>query len=222
MRRPTICICSSYSRSFSDIGDQASRTLMRYAHAFDYDVEVSIDPPFDRHPAWHRVKLIPDLFLKGYDYVLWVDADAYFARFDVDICSLIIDDSDMYLVRHISQEFRGTYVPNTGVMLVKSSDWSKELFTCLWSMTTYENHKWWDNAAFIKLLGYNSLLGEGPDLVNESISKHINFIPDNWNFIPGLSLSVDPIIIHYAGYDNDIRRLLIQRAVSRVLGEGKI
>jgi hypothetical protein len=40
---------------------------------------------FERHPAWHRVRLIPKLFDRGFDFVMWIDADAISCRFDMDV-----------------------------------------------------------------------------------------------------------------------------------------
>ena len=212
--RPSICICSSYDNGFAEIGDHTSRTLVAYGKRHGYPVEVVRNVAIDRHPAWHRLKLIEQLFDRGYDYVLWIDADAYFSRFDVDVGSIINGHADLYLVQHDHPSFRPVAVPNTGVMLVRNSTWSRALLNKLWSMVRYLNHPWWENAALIKFLGYNSLLKEGPDNVNWKALDHISFVPEEWN---SLSVSGAPIIVHLAGISREVRRQRIPAEVERAL-----
>jgi hypothetical protein len=147
---------------------------------------------------------------------LWVDADALFLRFDCDIAREIDGLHDLYLVRHDVLYLAGhdvsvfpTLVPNTGVMLVRNSAWSRDLFARLWSMEQYASSRWWENAALINVLGYYSLLGEGPDAPDEDVLQHIRFLGKEWNFIPPGDGMTGSIIQHYAGYPNRARKRLM-------------
>jgi hypothetical protein len=215
-RQYDICICTSYDSGFASIGDQTSRTITAYAQKHGYAVEVVRNVSFERHPAWHRIKFIEQLFDRGHEYVLWIDSDAYFRRFDVDVSSIINDHSDLYLVQHDHPDYRPVPVPNTGVMLVRNTQWSRSLLKTLWSMVQYANHPWWENAALVKLLGYNSLLGEGANAVNHRALARITFVSGNWNCFPSAATGRS-IIVHYAGISNEERRKRIPQEVESAL-----
>jgi Nucleotide-diphospho-sugar transferase len=203
---PRLCLATSYSSDFADIGDYCAMTLQLYAARWGHAVHVNPDVAIDRPPAWHRVKLIPELFDQGYEFVLWLDADATFVRFDADILAEVRQGKDLYLVEHDHPNFPSSRVPNTGVMLVRNTQWSRDLFARLWSMTQYENHNWWENAAAIHLLGYRNLLGEGPYAPDQAIVTRVRFLDEAWNHVPTMSTSERPIIRHHAGFPNDVRR----------------
>jgi hypothetical protein len=212
---PRLCLATSYSSDFADIGDYCVMTLRLYAARWGYAVHVDPDVAINRPPAWHRVKLIPELFDKGYELVLWLDADAAFVRLDADILAELRPGKDLYLVEHNHPDFPSSPVPNTGVMLVRNTQWSRDLFARLWSMTQYENHNWWENAAAIHLLGYRNLLGEGSYVPDQAILSRIRFLDEAWNYVPDMSTSKRPIIRHHAGFPNDVRRREMPRDALR-------
>ena len=209
---PSLCIATSYDPPFRDIGDYAAMTMRLYGRRHGYSVYVDNDAKCDRHPSWHRIKSIPKLFDRGYEYVLWMDADALFMRFDRDIAEVITGQHDLYLAQH-DDASQPSKVPNMGVMLLRNSAWSLSLLDRLWAMEQYADHVWWDNAAMIKLLGYHSLLGDGPDEPAADMLPHVQFIDYNiWNFIPSICpADADPVIRHYAGFSAEARRLEIPR-----------
>jgi hypothetical protein len=73
---PRLCLATSYGSDFADIGDYCAMTLQLYAVRWGHAIHVDSDVVIDRPPAWHRVKQIPELFDQGYEFVLWLDADA--------------------------------------------------------------------------------------------------------------------------------------------------
>jgi len=204
--RVRICMATSYDAKFMGIGDYAAMTHRLYGERHGLTVVSMVGMPLERPPAWHRVQWIPKLLGDGFDYVLWIDADAVFRRFDVDIRSVIDGKSDLYMVQHSSPVAHTSLFPNTGVMLVRNSTWCRELFAKLWSMEGYLTHRLWENAALCKLLGYNCLLGEGPDSFNHDLLSHISWLPTDWNHIPSICIGGEPIIRHYAGFSDEARR----------------
>ncbi len=209
--RPRLCLATSYTSDYADIGSYCAMTLHLYAARWGYGVHVVTDVTLDRPPAWHRVRLIPELFDQGYEFVFWLDADALLQRFDVDILTEVRDGKDLYMVAHDHPSYAISQVPNTGVMLVRNTDWTRDLFDRLWGMTEYENHMWWENAAMIDLLGYRNLLGDHPFAPDAAMMARTRFLHDGWNHIPSISDVEMPIIRHYAGHSNEVRREKLPR-----------
>jgi len=91
-----ICVATSYTANFAPLGDLAAATLWLYAKR--HSCSVRIEPnqaPMARPPAWHRIRWVPQLFEEGFDFVLWLDADALFLRFDCDIRTVIKPGKDL-------------------------------------------------------------------------------------------------------------------------------
>jgi hypothetical protein len=221
--KKSICIATSYDTPFRQIGDYAAMTLRCYARRHGYAALIEDNIAIDRPPSWHCVRLIPQLFDRGFDFVMWIDADAIFSRFDVDVADLITESHDLYMVSHEHPVHSPPLVPNMGVILARNCLFCRDLFARLWAMEQYRDHPWWENAAMIKLLGLNSLLREGEDMPADDIIARIKFLSTAWNCIPSICADVDPVIRHFAGYTFDDRQREIPKcalaACFQALGE---
>lgn len=196
---PRIACATLYDDGFAQIGWHARNSLARYGRRHGYDVVVAQGCDCNYPPPWHKVKLVEALFSQGYDYVFWMDADALITRPSVPIQSLIKPDKDMYVVQHGFPPYP-TALPNTGLFLIRNSDWSRDLLQRMWALEQYANGTWWENAAFMHLLGLQGLeeYGVNPERC-EIDTDRIEWLPDTWNRIhlklsPGLA-----IVRHYAG-----------------------
>jgi hypothetical protein len=198
-----MCVATSYTQNFSQLGDLSAKTLRFYAKRHSCAVRIVSDlGNMERPAAWHRVQWIPELFDEGFDFVFWLDADALFLRFDRDIRELIQHGKDLYMVRHA---YDSKVVPNTGVMLARNCRWSREFFRSMWNCNQYIHHRWWENAAAMKLLGYHRPLEEGEDIHNQEMLKHVSFIGTEWNALPRICTVPNPIVHHYAGESLEVR-----------------
>lgn len=186
-----------YDTNYKEIGEICEKTIKKYAEISRVDWEVfNTENNTNRPASWVRIKIILSLFKKGYKYVLWMDSDSLFVDYSRNITNEIKNDKNLYMVRH---NINRQKVPNLGVFLIRNCKWSKELLGKMWSMEKYINHKWWENAAFLKLLGYNSLLEEGEDKFDDFFLKRIKWLDLSWNSLPLLVKSLRPIINHYPG-----------------------
>jgi hypothetical protein len=192
-----VCVATSYTETFSQLGDLSAKTLRFYANRHSCAARIISNlGNVGRPAAWHRVQWIPELLDEGFDFVFWLDADALFLRFDRDVRELIQEGKDLYMVRHA---YDGKVVPNTGVMLVRNCAWSRRFFSSMWNCNQYIYHRWWENAAAMSLLGYRSLLEDGEDMHNQELLNHVSFVGTEWNALPYLCTVPDPIVHHYAG-----------------------
>lgn len=193
----SLCVATSYTADFSSVGDCAAAAVRAYAALHDATPYVEDALVFAERPApWHRVRLIPELFARGADCVLWIDADATFLRYDVDIRSVLRPGKDLYLVQH---RVGDSIIPNTGVMVLRNTPWTLDLLDRLWRLDRYTHHIWWENAAMIDLMGYYRLLGGHIDIPNRAVLDRVEFLPLEWNSLAPGCMARDPIIIHYAG-----------------------
>jgi hypothetical protein len=162
-----------------------------------------------RPRPWHKVSLIRSLFEAGYEFVLWVDADAVVVDPRPDVRDCILPTKHLYLVRHW---INGRFVPNTGVMLLRNCDWTRELLRQLWDLEQYADHPWWENAAFLHLFYRDEFAHM--DIVNQGelwSQEPLMWISERWNFLSRVSTEGPPVIRHFAGtkYRRRLKRMML-------------
>ena len=201
-----LCVATYFDDGFAPVGDICAATLKCYAARHGFDLTIDRTLRSDRPPAWNKILLIQRLFDQGYDFVLWVDADALFLRFAPDIRGEIAVGKDLFMVKHEMRRqlqpgaWLALDVPNTGVMLLQNSEWTRWFLQAVWERTDYIDHQFWENAAVHDLMGYRFLLD--PAKRNEpdaNVLSHVAWLDVAWNSIPGKCASPRPIIHHYAG-----------------------
>jgi hypothetical protein len=222
-----IKIISAYNEAFEDVGSISAKSIALYAIAHNMDYEIFKLENFDRPPAWSKIYyLMQEINKNQYDYILWVDADACFIRSDVNIADEIQIDKDMLMVNHFCMrrpmpDQYGLYVmseiPNTGVLLLKSSTWCLRFLEKVWSDVDFLHHVWWEQSVFHKLMGYHFEIthGQFKNVPNVEIMAHIGWLNGIWNCVPtssvggvGQPLTInpyDPVIVHFAGMKNHFR-----------------
>jgi hypothetical protein len=180
--------------------------LARYAERHGYDmVEVRhrLDP--SRPPSWDKVPLLRSL-AREYDVVVWVDADAIVVDDAPDIESDLQPRKFLHMVEH---RLRTGRLPNAGVLALRGGPLSMRFLDRVWAQRQYVNHKWWENAAILQLLGYRDRDG-----VRASVPSPwrlgFGLLDNAWNSIP-LDPSPRPYIRHYPGIPLPERMELLQR-----------
>lgn len=125
-------------------------TFSDYAARHGYDLFVPAKPPegFDRPASWAKVLLIASLVERGYEEVLWLDADVVVRRFDRDIA----DDCGPEPMHMVVHETDDGSVPNCGVWFVRAS--AAGFLSQVWNRTgSRREGAWWEQAAVIACLG---------------------------------------------------------------------
>jgi hypothetical protein len=220
-------IITAYDSDFEKFGELCARTIRFYAAVHGYNFEIFKEEEFfGRHPQWAKIGLInAELNKNEFEWILWVDADAFFITAEKDILSET-NLNDLNLVNHQALtdipigSLPGVKLtverPNTGVMLIKNSDWSKDFFDNAWNCDFSQKHEWRDNAAVMRALGYfYEISGYNvPNNFNNENLKKTNWLNASWNAVPtqkhdgssALALPWKPIIVHLAGMP-DIKRI---------------
>ena len=111
-----------------------------------------VAPLTERPGAWNKILCIQSAFDAGCEFVMWVDADATImkAAMGADIRDAIDRAHDFFLVRHAIGD---GYGPNTGILIVRNSPAARAALDAIWNMTQYEDHPWWEQAAFLDYFG---------------------------------------------------------------------
>lgn len=198
--RPRIACATLYDQGFASIGWMSRNTLTRYGRRHGHDVIVARSVECDRPPAWYKLRLVQALFDQGFDYVFWMDADAMFTDSNHDIADLVQDGKDMHLVEH-SLPWFPIAAPNTGVFLLRNCEWSRNLLERVWGLEQYIDGTWWENAAFMHLLGLNEFSKQGIHNPNgcEIDTSRIEWLPECWNRVDMRTGAGRAIICHFAG-----------------------
>lgn len=230
--KPKVKIISAYDDRFSKIGKISEASIKNYANHFKFDHEIyKINRFKERPPAWYKIKvLIENLKNDNYDYIIWVDSDAFFCRYE-NIIDYIDKSKNLSLVFHnvLSQKrnketyFNNIiYAPNTGFMVFKNCDWSRRFLELIWSQKKFINHPNWDNAAVYSILGYNSeIKKKNKNIFNKKFFDKIHKLPLIWNSIPSRDcfspsnvnitlFEFNPVIIHLAGMRRKNRKKFIK------------
>jgi hypothetical protein len=193
-------ICSLGAGPHAELLEVSAQSFQLYADRHGYDVILHHDllAP-DRPASWSKVPALLDAFDR-YDLVFWIDADAAIVDASRDIADELTGRSIVGLVAH---EYEGQTIPNCGVMAVRTTRRSRKLLEEMWEQTDLIDHKWWENAAMLRILGYE--LEPAVRLVAPTrLNKRVQFVDPGWN-----SVLVDPAphprINHYPGRSQEYR-----------------
>jgi hypothetical protein len=166
---------------------------------------------WERPRGWIKIEAIREVLEDDFDFVFWIDADAIAWRRDVDVRTAAVDSASLQMAWHGPDTSRieaRNFVPhfNSGIMLIRVNDWSHNFFRQVWEVGQLPHH-WSDQATILHLLGYDDCLGLGPNRPDEPNRSRLARLDTVWNSTPGLAVTPDPIIHHYAGISNPLTRL---------------
>lgn len=179
----------------------AARSFRPFAERHGYDLHLHtavVDP--SRPVPWSKIPILQDL-LDRYDKVVWLDSDLVV----VDPREDLPDTDFMALVEHRTKEGR---MPNSGVWVLRSCDETRTFLDEVWAQTDLVDHKWWENAAICRLLGYDlDPVGPGEPTAWRARTA---WLDPRWNSIPDAPAG-RARIRHYPGYSTKVRGALMAR-----------
>lgn len=102
----------------------------RYAEAqgIDYEFHKSENLP---NPYFTKCYAILDSFNKGYEYVLWIDDDAFFIDQDWNCTSIYSQYPEDVIVVKGRAKKNGTTMFNNGIMFIRNTENMQDLFTSI-------------------------------------------------------------------------------------------
>jgi hypothetical protein len=184
----------------------AARSFRRYAHRHGYELALHTETVDATRPApWSKVVLLRELAAR-HELLLWLDADLVIVNGSLDIAGELEEGRFLYMVEHQTKAGR---MPNSGVMLLRGGDETIAFLDEVHAQTDLVSHRWWENAAICRLLGYR-LDPVGLDTPTRLLTEYTKLISPRWNSIPDAP-AAHPYIRHYPGYSLKVRAAFMAR-----------
>ena len=200
-----ICVLMYYDECISCHGDINYEINKEYCKKYNIDIICSNETTYsDRHPAWERVPLIIK-YIENYDYVIWIDADAYFYIDSENINEFINKNLDYNFIFSGDINGKTNEEINTGFFIVKNTKNSIS-FLKEWAFNNdlYNQNPvpgWWDQGLLRYMYSKNMLsIQTNSIVIPYGILQHFKFNDDELNI-----LKTKPFVHHVAGRDTDIR-----------------
>ena len=199
---PKGVICSLATGRHRELLAESAPTLVAYAQRNNWSVVLSSENLEPTRPAsWSKIKLIQEL-MPEYDFVFWIDADALIVDLDRNILDEVDDHADIWFARHPQERRADAAVFNAGIILARSTEFTRLILAAMWDSEKYIEHNWWENAALLDLLGY-SLDAPYEKVRTSSWHDRVGELDLAWNSVPGYCESPNPAINHHARSDHD-------------------
>jgi len=148
-KKPSLALCSLVlGKEFREVTKYSLLSKMHYCIKHNYDLIVDHSVYDDSRPrAWSKIKLLLK-YLSSYDYLFWVDADAYIMNMEHSLNGFILANGliqDTSIL--VSYDWK---MMNTGVMLIRNSDFSREFLTSVYNHGDMDVNGNWEQTAFIQ------------------------------------------------------------------------
>jgi hypothetical protein len=123
-----IAIATLSTPDFADIAEPGNIFKKRYCNHYGYDFHYTTEhiAP-ERHPSWSKIPFVQRL-LPDYDWVVWMDADAYISIPTIRLEWFIEQAKGKpYIIGCIGKGI------NHGVWMLQNCEWSREFYVCVWN-----------------------------------------------------------------------------------------
>lgn len=121
---------------------------------------------------------------KQVKWLMWIDADAIFINHDQRVEDIIAMGSGRELI--LGEDSSKCCLLNTGVLLIRLSDWARDLFNLVWEQRKYYDTFFYEQSALIKCLKhrhegleavvpFHSYLKDGPQ--GAKLFPHVCVLP---------------------------------------------
>ena len=121
-----------YTPNINGYATHSILNILKYAEKYNYGV-IIYNNVFNNivSPCWNKIAAIIKNLYK-HEYLVWIDADALINNFDITLESIIKTNPnvDLHLCWDIDKEKECI---NSGVMIIKNTKWSINLFNKIWN-----------------------------------------------------------------------------------------
>jgi hypothetical protein len=206
-----VCLLMFYDEAIKTYGDINYAINKKYCEKYKIDIILSSKKQYsNRHSAWERLPLLLDN-IAHYDYLIWIDADAFLYKDATNIIDIINNNIDYNFI--FSNDIGNNNI-NTGFFIVKNCEYSIN-FLNKWAYDEelYLNNPfpdWWEQGVLIDMVNKNML-----DIKNNSVSLNYGILQHFYEDELA-DLSNKPLVFHTSGRrGNDIRYNIFKQYFDR-------
>lgn len=137
-------VVSGANSSMQELQKLTSPTLKKYCNYHGYDCNLAEITQTERPAPWYKIQLIQQGFDQGYDFVLWIDADAIIVN-PYPLTKWTEENKDFYFACNWA-------AMNSGVMLLRNTQINQDFLNLVWDQTQFIDDTWWEQRAIIHLM----------------------------------------------------------------------
>jgi len=206
-----ICVVMFYDDNIESYGEINYKINKLYCEKYNLKIILSKEKKYsNRHPAWERLPLLLDN-ISNFDYLIWIDADAFFYNDANNIVDIINSNNDVNFI--FSNDINNTNI-NTGIFIVKNSNYSINFLT-KWAYdeelyTSNPYPVWWDQGVLINMFNNNIL-----DIKQNSIQLEYGVLQ---HFNENDKIDNKTYIYHLAGKYYDTRYSISKNYFDKLIG----
>lgn len=225
----TILVVTLYDDAIKKYAKVSDQVNSLYCESQGIDWMVVRDRISTRAPQWDKVRAIEYALKKGgYEYVMWIDADACFTTTKTKLKEDVIDKymvgTTEFLIGDDSPN-KGQYAKpgvmycNTGTFVVKGGDWGRKFMTHWWENPDgMENRLYHEQDAIGKLYSDNSY-----DLKTKMKVVDCEVMNSAFRNLPfGRSKGKDTFVLHMMKRTTGDRRTNFKRVLDKLSKEPAI
>ena len=152
-----VAMVTAGTQNLAPTSDLSSELNAKYAEIRGYSFYVYKDIMVPKRiVTWNKVRVVMDMLNRtGHEWIMWLDTDAVVTNRSVTVEDIVTDaqiSSNLGTVDLILCNDIGGWEVNTGVMLWRNSNWSREILQQLWNMEHLPHMQGAEQAQLIKLL----------------------------------------------------------------------
>lgn len=219
LHKPKVCVLMWYDSNISEYADINYKINKFYCDKYEIDLIRSNKPHYnDRHPTWECLPLSLK-YIKNYDYVIWIDADAFFYIDSPNIIDFIQKTPKANFIFSKDVTNRDKTDLNAGFFIIKNTKYSinflkkwaydKNLYEKKWTLQLpYWGQEHKDEQGVLQYLYKNNIWNIQKNsivydyaVLQHFYSKHIGKNRPN----PNALNPIRPFILHFAGHSREKR-----------------
>lgn len=208
-----------YTQNIYDYCQHSIKNITAYCNKYNYAFIIYNTPLNDEvSMCWNKIAVIIKN-LSSYNYLVWIDADALINNMNISIESIINTDpnKDLYICEDIIIDKECV---NSGVMIIKNTEWSMSLFNKIWNSSFPHGHND-QNVIFYEITKeiypQNDITLKYSKFCKRNIHPKVGIFSENLFNTHIYSYKQNDFILHLMGY-NSKSRTSIMRQINNKLG----
>jgi len=182
----------------------------KYCEKYNLEIILSNNKTYtdNRHPAWERLPLLLE-YIKYFDYLIWIDADAFFYKDAANIIDIINNNKNYNFI--FSNDVGDKNI-NTGIFIIKNSQYSID-FLNKWAYDEelYNNNRysyWWDQGVLVDMFDNNVL-----DIQNNCVIFDYGYLQHFYDYD---KLNNQTYVCHLAGSNSNTRCTISEKYFNKI------